>query len=120
MSNRCAGRGGFTLIEMLVALAVFALAAMTLIKLATDSTRHASAVERQALGNIIAERLATEIAIGRPFTASGQTRMAGQDWTHAITPVIRRQGLTIIDVRVYSGSDLAARRLAYRTDEASQ
>lgn len=120
MPNSRTTREGFTLIEMLVALAVFGLAAMALIKLATESTRHASAVERQALGNIIAERLATEISLGRPFSSSGESEMAGQVWRHAITPVIQRQGVTVMDVRVYTDTHLAARRLAYRTDGFGQ
>ena len=47
-------RDGFTLIEMLVALAVFALAAMALMKLTIESTRTAAMLEQRTVAGMVA------------------------------------------------------------------
>lgn len=47
--SSAAGRAGFTLIEMLVALAVFALAAMALLNLSGEATRSAVRLEARTL-----------------------------------------------------------------------
>ena len=51
---------GFTLIETLVALAVFSLVALTIIRLASENTRAAVHVENRLLAGIIAENVAVE------------------------------------------------------------
>lgn len=69
MSN-CAERGfthsarsaerGFTLLEMLVALAVFSLAAMALVRLQGVTLRTAADLDAKALGQIVARNLMVE------------------------------------------------------------
>lgn len=51
---------GFTLLEMLVALAVFSLAALALINLAGENARTAGVVEARTLAAVVAENRAVE------------------------------------------------------------
>lgn len=80
MSER-ARQSGFTLIEVAVALAVFAAAAMTLLEVQTSSLRHAAALEDRTLAGIVAEnRMAERLALAAlaPGIASGSEEIAGR------------------------------------------
>ena len=74
---------GFTLIETLVALAVFGLAAMALLNLAGENTRSAARVETRTLAGIVAENIAVETTAA-PTVAEGETSgrvdLAGRGW----------------------------------------
>jgi general secretion pathway protein I len=78
-------RAGFTLIEMLVALAVFGLAALALLNLAGENTRSAARVETRTVAGIVAENLAVQTLVDVDPPAMGETRgetaMAGRTWT---------------------------------------
>ena len=50
--------GGFSLIEMLVALAVFSLAVIALLHLAGQNTRAASVIEERVLAGVVADNRA--------------------------------------------------------------
>jgi len=79
MTDRC----GFTLIETLVALAVFGLAAVALLNLAGENTRSAARVETRTLGGIVAENLAVEAAVAPNLPdgeTSGPVDLAGRSW----------------------------------------
>lgn len=114
MPSRTQARDGFTLIEMLVALAVFGLAAMALIKLATESARHAAQIEQQTLAALVAERVAAEVSLGRTVSRQGQTEVDGLPLVWMVVPVIRRQGVELSAVQVWSDDTLLAERLAHR------
>lgn len=76
-------RRGFTLVETLVALAVFSLAALALLNLAGENTRSAARVETRTLGGIVAENLAVEVMIAADpprGVTSGQVDLAGRTW----------------------------------------
>ena len=51
---------GFTLIEMMVALAVFSLAALALLRLQGATVSSTAVIETRALGQIVANNLAVE------------------------------------------------------------
>lgn len=51
---------GFTLLELMVALAVFSLAVMALLNLAGENVRAAGAIETRALAAVVAENRAVE------------------------------------------------------------
>ena len=51
---------GFTLVELLVALAVFSLAVMALLNVAGENTRAAVSLEERALAGVVAENRAVE------------------------------------------------------------
>ncbi len=100
---------GFTLIESLVALAVFSLVALTIMNLAGENARTAGYLERRILGSIVAENLAVQaFAIPNPPAfgqTQGATSMAGRDWrwtqTVAATddPVILRIEIRVLEQR---------------------
>ncbi|WP_417487431.1 type II secretion system minor pseudopilin GspI [Maricaulis sp.] len=75
---------GFSLIEMMAALAVIAIAGLALMSLTQTTTRNASAVERRALAALAAENLLnTEwLREGMPEARSGRYELGGiaYDW----------------------------------------
>jgi general secretion pathway protein I len=75
---------GFTLIEMMVALAVFSLAALALIRLVGATVRNTSDIETRTLGQIVSNNLAVDVltdpvppALG---TVQGATVNGGRNW----------------------------------------
>ena len=76
--------GGFTLIEMMVALAVFSLAALALLRLQGATLRHASDIEARTLGQIVANNLSVEALTdsGPPTLGKSQgvAQNGGRNW----------------------------------------
>ncbi len=75
---------GFTLIEMLVALTVFSLAALALIRLERAGLRGAAAVDRSLLAGIVARNVAVD-ALTSPQppalgTSQGVESNGGRQW----------------------------------------
>ena len=113
-----AERGGFTLIEMLVALAVFSLAAMALLNLSGESTRSARRVEVRTLGGMVAENAAVEAAVAPTLSegeSTGASDLGGRRWvwTRAVTATADPD-LLRIDVRVRDDEGQAADRTLFR------
>jgi general secretion pathway protein I len=75
---------GFTLIESLVALAIFGLAAVTLLKLEGATMSSSQLLERKAIAQIVARNIAADVLtdpIAPPFgTATGTDMEAGAEW----------------------------------------
>ncbi|MFN3945447.1 MAG: type II secretion system minor pseudopilin GspI [Allosphingosinicella sp.] len=78
------GDRGFTLVEMLVALAVFSLAALALLRLGGATAGNAARIEEQAFAQIVARNIAVETltdpappAFGRE---NGEVVNAGRRW----------------------------------------
>lgn len=78
------GERGFTLLEMLVALAVFSLAALALVRLQGVTLRTAADLDSKAMGHIVARNLMVELqtdpappAIG---AAEGDVDNGGRRW----------------------------------------
>ena len=118
MTDRRARRHGFTLVEMLVALAVFGLSAMALLNLAGENTRSAARVESRTLGGVVADNLVVEAVIAPSLSdgvSNGRTNLAGRDWswTRIVAPTdvadIQR-----VEVRVSNDEGQAADRTAFR------
>ena len=118
MTDRRARRDGFTLVEMLVALAVFGLSAMALLNLAGENTRSAARVESRTLGGVVADNLVVEAVIAPSLSngvSNGRTNLAGRDWswTRIVAPTdvadIQR-----VEVRVSNDEGQAADRTAFR------
>lgn len=112
-------RGGFTLVEMLVALAVFSLAAMALLNLSGENTRSAARVEERTLGGVVAENVAVEAATAPRLAegeTSGQVRLAGRDWRWTrVVSATEDADIQRIDVRVAAREGQAADRTLFRT-----
>lgn len=116
-------RLGFSLLETLVAFAVFALAALALINLAGENTRSAARVEQRVLSGIVADNIAVQ-ALSLPFPPAlgeteGETQMGGRAWrwrqTVSGTP---DPGMVRVDVRVYDGAEETARLTVFRDSGA--
>lgn len=110
-------RQGFSLVELLVALAVFSLAAMALLNLSGENTRSAARVEDRTLGGVVAENLAVEAAIASRLEAgesSGEATLAGRPWrwTRTVAPT-EHPGLLRVDIRVSTAEGLAADRTLF-------
>lgn len=60
MCSRRSADGGFTLIEMLVALSVFSLAVLALLNLSGENARTAALVHEQVLAGVVADNRAVE------------------------------------------------------------
>ena len=92
---------GFTLLEMLVALAVFSLAALALVRLQGVTLRTAADLDSKALGQIVARNLMVEVqtdplppSFGR---ADGDVTNGGRrwHWSRVVKPTDDRRLLQI-------------------------
>lgn len=96
-------RGGFSLLELLVALAIFALAATALLGLAAENTRTAQHLETRALAGLVANNLAVEArtAAGPPSSDAGVLDLAGRRWRWSReTAATDDPALVRLDIRV--------------------
>ncbi len=99
------GDGGFTLVEVLVALAIFSLAALALLRLQGASLTGAARLDERTVAAIVAKSVAVEAMTDDPApafgSASGEVVNAGRRWrwsrTVAKLPDTR---LARIDIRV--------------------
>ncbi|PBN45456.1 type II secretion system protein GspI [Sphingobium sp. D43FB] len=96
---------GFTLLEMLVALAVFSLAALALVRLQGVTLRTAADLDSKALGQIVARNLMVEVQ-SDPLPPSvgeeeGAVANGGRDWRwHRIVKPTDDQRLLQVDLTV--------------------
>lgn len=83
---------GFTLIEMMVALAIFSLAALALLRLEGATLSQTAILRDRTMGQIVARNVAVEALTDRdppPFgTLAGEERNGGRRWlwTRIATP----------------------------------
>jgi general secretion pathway protein I len=112
---------GFTLIEMLVALAIFSLAALALLRLGGATAANSARLREQGIAEIVARNIAVE-AITDPEppsfgTASGELVNAGRRWawsrTTARSPEARIQQIAI-DVAPVTGGPGRAHLIVFR------
>jgi general secretion pathway protein I len=91
---------GFTLIEALVAMAVLALGAVSLLAATEGHTARITAITDRTTARWVAENRLTEVRLGLP-PASGQEDMLGQSWQVATTltpttePALQRVTVTV-------------------------
>lgn len=120
MRAECARAGGFSLLELLVALAVFSLAVLALLKLGGESTRAAAIAEERLLADIVAENIAVEAA-ALPL-ATLQAHPRGEDtqgerqwrWERRVVPAGDALLRIEIGVRDAASSQLLAERQVLR------
>lgn len=99
---------GFSLLEALVALAVFSTAAMGLLSLNTNAVRFSGEVGDRVLARQVAENVAvdtmTDPALQQPGLTRGEQLQRAQaySWERVIVPA-GREGLVHIDIRVRRG-----------------
>ncbi|MCE3289310.1 MAG: ral secretion pathway protein [Caulobacter sp.] len=100
-------RDGFTLVELLVALTVFSLAAMALINLSGENTRAGGRIETKALAAVVAENRAVEVLTSERPPSVGvsngveQAGMRSWRWTRKVVatadPDILRIDIVVLD-----------------------
>ncbi|HEX4693968.1 type II secretion system minor pseudopilin GspI [Sphingomonas sp.] len=111
---------GFTLIEMMVALAVFSLAALALIRLEGASFRGASTLDRSLLAGIVVRNVAVDAQTAAQVptlgTAQGDESNGGRTWrwTRVVAPVGDGNRVFRIDVTVADASGTAAKLTVLR------
>jgi len=116
---------GFTLIEMMVALAVFSLAALALIRLESATIRGASTLDTTFMAHIVARNVAytamTDARAPTLGTASGVEQNGGRSWawTREVKPTGDARILRI-DVTVLDPSGRNAGRLTVVRDGATR
>lgn len=107
---------GFTLIEMLVALALFSLAALALLRLGGATAANSARLESQAAAQIVARNIAVETLTdpGPPTfgLASGEAVNSGRRWrwtrTTSRSPEARIQQIEIAVAAAEGGPGRAA------------
>jgi general secretion pathway protein I len=113
-ADRLEGENGFTLVEMMVALAIFSLAALALLRLEGATVSNTARLQDQALAQIVARNIAVEtLTDPQPpsfGSDSGQVVNAGRPWSWtrlvARSPEPRIQMITIA-VRSRMGPEAA-------------
>ena len=109
MRSERASQAGFTLLEILVALAVFSLAALALIRLESASVRGVTVLDRTLLANMVARNVALEAVTDARMPVRGQSggeEMNGGTrwrWTRQVTPT-GDERIVRIDVAVAAPS----------------
>lgn len=107
-------QAGFTLAEVMAALAVFSIAALALLHLAAENTRAAGAAREHAFASLVAENLMVEaVAMPQsvaPGVSHGAEQMDGREWDWTRTVLDAGEpGLWRIDVEVRAaGQERAA------------
>lgn len=105
-SHRAAG---FSLIEVLVAMAVFSLAAIPLVQLMTQTVTGAGHVEQRFLAGVVADNVIADASVGILSTVDGPfagiERQKGREfqWSAAILPT-QSNDIAAIRVEVTNGS----------------
>ncbi|MBD2858551.1 type II secretion system minor pseudopilin GspI [Spongiibacter sp. KMU-158] len=116
-SARLSSQQGFTLLEVMVALMIFATAAVALTKSLSESAYSTSALEERQFADLVASNLLVDILReGYGNRSSGEASMAGYNftWSRQISdtphPNIQRVDLL---VQLAENGDRLASRTAY-------
>lgn len=111
---------GFTLIEMMVALAVFSLAALALIRLEGASLRGSAAVDRSLLAGIVARNVAVDALTSARSptlgTAQGNEANGRRNWrwTRTVSPLGDGDRVFRIDIVVADAAGVASKLTVLR------
>jgi general secretion pathway protein I len=81
---KCFTKSGFTLIEVMLAMAVFAVAGVALLGVADNNYRHISHLEEQMFANWVASNQLVEVSLDKTWppknNRKGKVEMAGRSW----------------------------------------
>ena len=97
------GEAGFTLVEVLVALAIFSIGVMALFHLRGESARSVAGLQERALAQIVAEnRIIETLEFGAPISIGvrdGELEMAERRW-HWSEEITETPDASILNVQV--------------------
>ncbi len=109
MFTRSTRVGGMTLIEVLVALVIVAVAILALARSGAQSLNTQFRLESQTFGLMVAENVLAEIKLqapARPGRRDGQMRMADQDWLYQVViQPTADESMLRVDVGVFHAND---------------
>lgn len=96
---------GFSLVELLVALAVFGLAVLGLLHMAAEGTRATMLVEERVLAGVVADNQAVEAALAPVASlsapATGEAEAGDRSWTwQRTTRATEQAGIVRVDITV--------------------
>ncbi|MDB1122498.1 type II secretion system minor pseudopilin GspI [Vibrio algarum] len=100
---------GMTLIEVLVALAIFATAAISVMRSVTQHLNTLSYLEEKTFASLIVDNQISRVMLsGAPKSAySGKAQMVGKEWYWKVTPVETAVGfIAAFDVSVSLDKDV--------------
>ncbi|WBA17809.1 type II secretion system minor pseudopilin GspI [Salinivibrio kushneri] len=104
MLVRANSQQGMTLLEVLVAVAIFAVAALSVMKATGQHTRSLSRLEQKTLAAMVADNQLAEVVLSAKVpdkATQGTTEMAGQQWQWQLAPVATETGqLRAVDMSV--------------------
>ena len=125
VGRRHPGARGFTLIEMMVALAVFSLAALALIRLEGATIRGAATLDTTVMAQIVARNVAidalTDARASAIGTATGTEQNGGRGWTWTrVTQPTGDVRILRIDVTVKDSTGRSAGHLTVVRDGATR
>lgn len=113
MRRRSARAGGFTLLEVLVALAIFAMVSAVVLTAAGRSTLNAARLEELTLASWIADNRITELQLQRTPPASGrettELEYAGRQW-QTLSEIRAAADPGLLQVTVWVALDEGRRR----------
>ncbi len=99
--------GGFSLLEMLVAMAILAMVVAGLLNVAGEATRTATRMEDRILAGIVADNIAAEALLAEPPSlarpAQGETVLGDRRWRWERSSASTNRGqqaLVRVDIRV--------------------
>ena len=84
MNTNLKNESGFTLLEVMLAMAIFAVAGVALINAATNNFNHMGNIEQKMFANMVATNQMVEISIDKTWPPKdkkkGDVEMAGRQW----------------------------------------
>lgn len=120
MSNRSyrSLNKGMTLLEVLVALTIFATAALSVLRSVTQHINTLSYLEEKTFASMVIDNQMALMMLDKPPTSTkkGETELAGQTWYWTIAPVKTTSDiLKSVDVSVATTKDQQSPLLTVRT-----
>jgi general secretion pathway protein I len=114
-SNERRAEAGFSVVEAMVALAVFALAGVGLVQVQTHSLGALSQTETQAFASIVAQNVLIDAASATAppdlGAREGTTALAGQVWTWRLKVERSEMNLLMVNVEVLDADGDVIERL---------